>query len=72
MTSKDAKSIIKCIHRMWYPEDGEPTFINDRGTLLNLHQHMSQLFEWAGITETRVENNPDEMTPQQFREKFMI
>ncbi len=32
-----------------------------------MHRHMEVLFNYAGITESLVENNPNEMSPEEFK-----
>lgn len=59
---EQAKAIIRCIHSIWYKGD----FFTNKGEALNLHQHLSSLFNFAGITDTLCENNPDKVTPEEF------
>lgn len=57
------KATIKCIHKAWY-EDwmATPT------SALNMHRHMEILFNFADIEESLVENNPDKVSPEKFKE----
>lgn len=64
ITEEEVKATIKCIHKMWY--DG--TWMSSPEGTINMHRHLAHLFNYAGITETLCENNPDEMSPDEFLE----
>jgi hypothetical protein len=62
LTPDQVKSIIKCIHKKWYSDDFK---LADPSDFLFIHRHLGGLFNYAGITETLVENNPGETTPDE-------
>lgn len=64
VTAVQAKETIKKIHSVWY--DGD--FLKDPALAIAMHRHMEVLFNFAGIEETLVENNPDKITPTQVEE----
>lgn len=61
---EEIKETIKKLHKMYYDEDGP--FKTPESTM-QFHDLMEILFNYAEITETLCENNPDGMT----REKFL-
>lgn len=65
----ELKQVIRCIHRIWYADN--PAWTESPKMALELLEHMSELFNYAGITETLVENNPDKMSPEDFKERFV-
>ncbi len=62
MTENEIKALIKCVHKLWYSE-----WTEDPSLALRLHRHMEALFNYAGIEDTLVENNPDAVTPEMFK-----
>jgi hypothetical protein len=60
------KSTIRCIHGFWY----RGKFLEDPVEAIKLHSHMEDLFNFAGITETLCENNPDLMSPDEFAKQM--
>lgn len=65
----DIRPIIKCIHRIWYDEH---SWIEDPRKTIELHEHLSVLFNYAEITSTLIENNPEEVTVDMFLEMHNI
>lgn len=64
MSEDQVKSIIKCIHRIWYASD--PNWLESKAMALELHQHLGELFNYAEITETLCKNNPDRICPSEW------
>ncbi len=62
MSEEELKSLIKCLHEIWYQNWPE-----NPSLALKLHRHMDELWNYAGITSTLVENNPDKISPQLFK-----
>lgn len=60
-TPEELKNVIKCIHKLWYDDP-----FKSREDAYQLHQHLGELFNYAGITETLVKNNPGKTTPEEF------
>ena len=61
MKPKELKATIRCVHRLWYADWQE-----DPQVALDLHRHLSVLFNYAGIEETLAENNPNEVSTEEF------
>lgn len=61
MTEAELKALIVCIHRLFYTED----MLDNPETFLEFHRHLEYLFNYAGITSTLTENNPDQISPEQ-------
>ena len=61
MSEAEVKELIKCVHRIWYQD-----WLDNKILAYELHQHLSALFNYAGITETLCENNPGRKTPEQW------
>ncbi len=64
MTKQELKAIIRCIHRIYYEQD----IMNNPLDALEFHKHLSVLFDFAGITSSLSENNPDKMSPEAFEQ----
>lgn len=64
MTKEELKATIRCIHELWY---GKDSWVTSPAHALKLHRHMEVLFNFAEIESTLVENNPDEISPHQFK-----
>jgi len=58
----ELKAIIKCIHAQWYSGD----FLTSKVDAAKMCEHMEYLWNFAGIEDTLVENNPDGVTREQF------
>lgn len=56
----EIKAVVKCIHRIWY--EGNP--MENPRDLLELHKHLSVLWNEAGITSTLAVNNPDQFSTE--------
>lgn len=63
ISEEEVKGLIKCIHKIWYSD-----WLDNLESRIKLHQHLGELFNYAGITETLCENNPEETTPEQVLE----
>lgn len=63
---QDLKPLVECIHRQYYGHD----LTNNADQYIIFHEHLSQLFNLVGITSTLVENNPNEVSPEQFKNIF--
>lgn len=59
MNEIQLKETITKIHTLWYK--GSP--LQDPTDLINLHKLLSDLFNYAEITETLSVNNPDKISP---------
>lgn len=57
----ELKSLIRCIHKQWYSN-----WLDDPKTAIKLHNHISELFNYAGIEETLCRNNPEKISPTDF------
>lgn len=68
MTNEELKSVIQCIHKIWYQTD--PCWTESPQVALKLHRHMGFLFNFAEIESSLMENNPGEVTPEQFESTF--
>lgn len=65
LTKEQLNGVIKCLHKIWYEGD----FIKNPNDAVALHQHLSVLFNHAGIKGTLVENNPGGLTADEFLER---
>lgn len=63
MSNEQLKELIKNIHHLWYQED----CFQDPSKVIRLHGFMGELFDFAEITSTLVEHNPDKISPDDFR-----
>lgn len=70
MTQQELKEIIKKIHALWYNERNG-IFENER-IFIRFHEYLSELFNFAGIESSHVENNPNEVSPDDFKKQFRI
>ena len=61
MKVSEVKALIKCLHGIYYQE--EPNILNSPTLYIKYHQHLSKLFDYAGITETLCKNNPEGIHP---------
>lgn len=68
MTDDELKEVIRCVHKLWYDEE----WTKSPAAGLRLHRHMEVLFNYAGITSTLVANNPEEVSPIDFKIHFGI
>lgn len=68
MTKEELKTTIRNVHKLWYNKNWakSPTHA------MKLHRHMEDLFNFAGITSTLVDKNPDEVSPQEFNRRFGV
>lgn len=64
MTKEELKAVIRCLHRIYYQGD----ILHNQDDFLVFHQHLQELFNYAEITDTLVENNPDQCSPEQFEQ----
>lgn len=60
----EAKQAIRRIHKIWY---GNVSWLKSPELALALHRQMETIFNFAGITDTLVQNNPDKMSPSDFK-----
>lgn len=63
MTTDELIATIKCLHKIYYEGD----FMDNPKDALLLHRHMEILFDFAEIESSLVENNPNEMSPDDFK-----
>lgn len=60
MSEEELKALIKKLHRVYYCED----VLENPQRYLEFHGFLQELFNYAGITDTLVSNNPNEVSPE--------
>lgn len=65
--NKELRKIISDFNRIWYSP-----WTKDPAMALQLHRKLEELFNWAEIEDTLIENNPDGMTPSEFKDRFGV
>ncbi len=59
---EQVKHAIRVVHEIWYQD----AWMTDPRLIMKLHRGMETLFNFAEITTTLVESNPDEVSPTDF------
>lgn len=58
---KELKDAILKMHKLYY----NPSMLKDPEIYLEFHRSLQPLFDFAGITSTLSENNPNQVSPEQ-------